>query len=45
MFFDYMRVKFQVAGLQTKRFLRRRSIDFVYLFLLGHILDKTCKYN
>ena len=33
-----MHAKFQVTGFQNKRDIRRRSFDFVYLFLLGHLL-------
>ena len=33
-----MHAKFQVAGFQTKRDIRHRSLDFVNLFLLGHLL-------
>ena len=32
-----MHAKFQVAGFQNKRYIRNRSLDFVCLFLLGHI--------
>ena len=30
-----MQAKFQVAGFQNKRDIRRRSLDYVCLFLLG----------
>ena len=33
-----MHVKFQVAGFQNKRDKRHRSVDFVCLFLLEHLL-------
>ena len=36
-----MHVKFQVAGFQNKRGLRHRSLDFVCLFLLGHLPVKV----
>ena len=35
--FYYMHAKFQVAGFQNKRDIRNRSLDFVCLFLLGHL--------
>ena len=33
-----MHAKFHVAGFQNKRDIRHYSLDFVYLFLLGHLL-------
>ena len=36
--FDYMHAKFQVAGFQTKRDIRHRSLDLVCLLLLEHDL-------
>ena len=33
-----MHAKFQTAGFQTKRDVCHRSLDFVCLFLLGHLL-------
>ena len=35
---NYMHAKFQVAGFQNKRDIRHRSLDFVCLLLLGHLL-------
>ena len=35
--FNYMHAKFQVAGFQNKRDIRHRFLDFVCLFLLGHL--------
>ena len=32
-----MDAKFQVTGAQNKRVIRHRSLDFVCLFLLGHL--------
>ena len=32
-----MDAKFQVAGVQNKRIIRHRSLDFVCLFLLGQL--------
>ena len=32
-----MHAKIQVAGFQNKRDIGHRTIDIVYLFLLGHI--------
>ena len=33
-----MHAKFQVTGFQNKRDIRHRFLDFVCLFLLGHLL-------
>ena len=33
-----MHAKFHVGGFQNKRDIRHYSLDFVYLFLLGHLL-------
>ena len=36
-----MHVKFQVAGFHNKGDIRHRSLDFVSLFLLEHLLGKV----
>ena len=33
-----MHAKFQIAGFQTKKEKRHRSLDFVWVFLLVHLL-------
>ena len=40
-----MHAKLQVAGFQNKRDIRHRSLDFVCLFLLEHLLVQVTWWN
>ena len=43
--FNCLHTKFQVAGFQNERDIRNRSLDFVCLFLRGHLLVQvTCRF-